>query len=640
GQSPNLQIGVAGGTGTVKVGDGTGAAGSAVLNLRDLVNGADNVITVNMNLGSNSGGGVGTMVINADGLLEGDVRTPGGASNPVIRIGQAASATNALSSMTVDGGQFNAHGTVELGSDAASGGGRSNGMLTLTNGGRMDMDGGELNVGWNGDGAMVIEKNAVFSKTNNVGNRLDILVGREAAGIGTVTIQSGGQLLRGAGGEVADLRIGLSGTGTMIINDGGLVQNNSGNWDWIGQNNGSRGTLTINAGGSFITTGGTNFNVGTGTGATGVVTVNGGTLDLQSTNNSILRLGENGNGTFTQISGTTNVQAVNMSEASGTSTFDLQGGTFTSRSNFFMGGAGAGSAGTGVATATQTGGTLQVGGAFVVGLAPGHSGSYTLTAGEINHTASDISIGESGAGSMRIAVDGTLNDTSTAAGAFFVGRNAGSSGTLIVDGLINRSAGSPIRVGNGDTNGTDNTNATGILGGTGTITTVGGVQIGTLGTLTGGTLANVGTLSLTGDLNFSQGGTLFANFNTTGGSDRISLTGAVNLTDAILGGEWLSGGLTGSTNPYWLLVNDGDDEITGTFSNLSLTSPNAAAFPTADAWATIGGQEFAVYSHADFDTGANIGGNDFMLVAVPEPGVGASLFAGLTLLAGLRRRRR
>jgi hypothetical protein len=48
--------------------------------------------------------------------------------------------------------------------------------------------------------------------------------------------------------NVGDLRIGLSGTGSLTINDGGLVLNESGNWDWVGQEQNSNGTLTIQFG--------------------------------------------------------------------------------------------------------------------------------------------------------------------------------------------------------------------------------------------------------------------------------------------------------------------------------------------------------------------------------------------------------
>lgn len=638
--SPNLQIGIRGGAGVVKVGDGIGAAGSAVLNLRDVSSGTanGNFLRVNMNLGSSSETSgypetaVGSIVIESDGRLEGDVRASE-SNDAVIRVGQGRS--DLESSIIVKaGGKFNVHGRLEV---AAEGG--SKGLIRIDGqDARLDMDDGEFTIGWNGAGSLILDNGGVYSKTNSPIARGDILIGREAAAVGTVIVQNGAQLLRGPGGLVGDLRIGYNGTGSMTIASGGLVLNEAGNWDWIGENNGSNGTLTINAGGTFRTTAGSNFNIGVNTGATGLVVLNGGELDLQSTSAAQMRIGQNGNGTFRQISGTTNVQGVFMAETNGTATFDLQGGTFNSRGSFFMGGTGAGSQGTGTATATQSGGTLTVAGALVVGLAGGHTATYTQTGGTIEHTGSDISVGESGIGTMTIGAGGTLNDVS--GGQFFVGRNNGSQGTLLVNGTLSRTVSSfPIRVGNGNTNGTDNTDAPGVLGGTGTIdASAGGVWVGSKGTITGGSLSTVGALNLLGTLNFSEDGVLFANFDGANGADRLNLQGFADITNAVLDGDWLNGGATGINSRYWLLVNDDVDPITGTFKNVSLTSSYASLFPDADAWALIDGQEFAVFYDADFATNAFTGGNDLLLAAVPEPSTALMLPAMLAL--GMLRRRR
>lgn len=645
GQSPNLQVGLLGGTGIINVGDGTGAAGSAKLDLRYNVGGTvDNGIAVNMNLGSgaDANGGIGRVVIKSDGVLEGDVRTDTGASNPVIRVGQQATAGSPQSSITVQaGGRFNAHGTVEVGSSGNSGANRSNGLISITGAGaRMDQDGGEFDIGWNGDGSLVLDNGGVYSKTNNAGNRLDVNIGREATGVGTVTISNGGQFLLGAGGDVADTRIGLRGKGTMTINDGGLYQRDAGNWDWIGQENGGNGTLTVNTGGTFRTTSGSNFQVGVNTGATGLVEIKGGTLDLQSTTGgAVINLAPNGNGTFRQTAGITNAQAFVLSENDGTSTFDLQGGTVSTRAQFFMGGAGTASTGAGTATGTQSGGTLNVAGAFVVGLATGHTASYTLSGGILNHGGSDTSIGESGTGTLVIGSGATVNDN-TPDGTLYVGRNEGSKGSLIVNGLLNRLSTALIRVGHGDSNGTNNTNGSGLLGGTGSIVTTGaGVQIGAHGTLTGGTQSTVGALSITGAVAFSPGGTLYANFDATGNNDRLNINGTVDITGAVLAGEWTAGAPTGTASRYWLISNDGTDAITGTFANAVGTSAFSALYPDASGYVTIGSQEFAVFYNADSATNALTGGNDLLLSAVPEPGATA-LLGGLALLGLARRSRR
>lgn len=645
GQSPSLQVGLSGGTGIINIGDGTGAAGSARLDLRYLVGGVtDNGITVSLNLGSgaDANGGTGRIVIKSDGVLEGDIRTDQGASNPVIRIGQQATPGSPQSSITVQaGGTFNAHGTVEVGSSGNNGADRSNGLLSISGAGaRMNQDGGELDVGWNGDGAVLIDNGGVYSKTNNAGNRLDVIVGREATGVGTITIQNGGQFLLGAGGDVADLRIGLSGKGSLVINDGGLYQRDAGNWDWIGQNSGGNGTLTVNTGGTFRTTAASNFMVGVGAGATGLVEIKGGNLDLQSTTGGAsINLGQNGNATFRQTGGATSAQSIIMSENEGTSTFDLQGGTVTTRAQFFMGGAGTDSTGAGKATGTQSGGTLNVNGAFVVGLAAGHTASYELTGGAIVHAGSDISVGESGTGSLLVGTGTTLADNS-ADGTLFVGRNDGSKGTLTVNGILSRLSTALLRVGNGNSGGVDNSTGTGLLAGTGSIVTTGaGVQIGAHGTITGGTKESVGALSITGAVAFSAGGTLYANFDAAGNADRLNINGTVDITGAVLDGEFAAGAPTGTDTRFWLINNDGTDAITGTFANAAATSANSALYPDAGGYVTIGSQEFAVFYGANFDTNALTGGNDLLLSAVPEPG-SSTLLAGLALLGLTRRRSR
>ena len=605
-QAPNLQIGVAGlaGEGVVNVGDGIGAAGSALLNLRHLVSGADNVIAVSMNLGSSSGGSLsGKMVINADGLVEGDVRTLNGVSNPVIRIGQAATAAQVESSVLVNGGRFNVGGTMELGSENGAAGTRAKGSLTVTNGGRVEMGTGELAVGWNGDGKILVSNNGVFSRTLTAANRMDINLGREANGVGSITVESGGQFLVG-GGDLGDFRIGRNGRGTVTINNGGLLEYGASNWIWVGNGTNANGYVQVNAGGTFRTTGSGNFNIGDIAASTGLVEVNGGNFHLLN-NGGQLRIGQNGNGTFRQISGSTNVGSILMAENSGLAGFELQSGELNSRGQMFMGGGAPDSGGNGTATATQSGGVFTLNGSMVVGLAAGHSASYTMTGGELRHTGSDFTVGESGIGTLTIGAGATVNDTS--AGGFVVGRNNGSAGFLTVDGLLTRSSGA-VRIGNGDLAGVDNTNATGELAGTGTITASGGVRIGARGSISGATKTTVGTLQINGDLVFSANGVLHADFSSTGAVDRIGVDGVVDITGALLDGNWISGSPTGPTNRYWLVDNDGTEGIIGTFANASLSSPSASLFPDAQGWVTFNGQEFAINYNGNYDTLAPVGG--------------------------------
>ncbi|QJE94415.1 beta strand repeat-containing protein [Luteolibacter luteus] len=497
GGGTNLQVGVEdNGNGTIKVGDNVGDAGSAVLNLRDRVDLSPNGGAFTMNLAPGTGT-VGVVTINSDGVLEGDQKTWDGTTivlNPHIRIGQSTSELE--SSLTVnEGGQFNARGNVEVGA-----GGGAKGLLHLNGAAaRMDMSDGELTVGFTGTGAMKVENSAVFARTNTNEARSDLYVGRNDTGNGTLTIASGGQFRREAGGNVGDLRIGFSGTGVLDVQTDGVYENSSGNWDWLGQNTTGNGTVNVN-GGSFQISSGSNLVVGA-----------------------------DGTGTFNHNSGTTNVSGIRAGVNNGTGLVTVSNGTFTVRGGLYLGGDSTTSGGTGTATMNQSGGTLEVGGALVVGIAANHTGTYNLSGGTASHIGSDISVGESGTGSLIIGAGASLTDTSIADGQFFVGRNEGSSGTLIVNGTLDKSSGtSPIRVGNGNTDGVDNTNATGLLGGTGSISSGSGFRIGAKGTLTGGLSTTVGVLGLTGNLSFSSGGKLHVDIDGAS-ADRVDVTGDLEL---------------------------------------------------------------------------------------------------------------
>ncbi len=527
GGGTNFQVGVeAGGNGTVNIGDNSGAAGSAVLNLRDRVDGSANGGAFTMNLAPSSGT-VGTVTINSDGVLEGDQKTWSGSTpvlNPHVRIGQSGSGSQSV--LTVNaGGRFNARGNVEVGA-----GGGASGMLRLTGtDARMDMSDGELTVGFSGTGSMVVEEGGVFSRTNTTEARSDMYVGRNESGIGTITISSGGEFRRWSGGNIGDMRIGLNGTGVLNVEGGGLYYNDSGNWDWIGQNTGSNGTVNVN-GGTFQIASGANLNIGA-----------------------------NGSGTFNHNSGTTNVNAIRAGVNDGTGLITIDDGAFTVRGSLFLGGDSNTASGTGSATVFQSGGFLSVGAAMVIGIAPGHTGTYNLSGGTAVHTGSDTSIGESGIGIMNISEGALLSETTP--GSFYVGRNTGSGGTLIVNGTLTKSgSANAIRVGNGNADGVDNTTAPGLLGGTGFISSGNGVRIGSHGTITGGGTTTVGELDITGNLTFSVGGKYSCEIDGMA-ADRLTVNGSLDITGAALAFTALSAPTAES-----YVIASYTDTLTGTFS--------------------------------------------------------------------------
>ncbi|GAA5120444.1 hypothetical protein JIN84_05605 [Luteolibacter yonseiensis] len=580
GGGTNLQVGVeAGGNGTIKVGDNTGAAGSAVLNLRDRVDLSANGGAFSLNLAP-SADTVGVVTINSDGILEGDQKTWNGtavALNPHVRIGQSTSPLQSVLKVNA-GGQFNARGNVEIGAQ-----GGAKGLLHLDGvAARMDMSEGELTVGFTGTGAMTVENSAVFSRSNTVEARTDLYVGRNGTGNGTVTIASGGEFRRESGDNIGDLRVGYDGTGVLNVEAGGLYHNNSGNWDWLGQNTSGNGT----------------------------VNVNGGVYEITSGSNIVV--GGNGTGTFHHNSGTTNLSGVRAGVTNGTGLITIGGGTFTSRGGFYLGGDSTTSAGTGSATVNQTGGELRVGGSLVVGIAAGHTGTYNLNGGTVVHTGSDISVAESGSGTMTIAAGGTLTDTSTTAGIFYVGRNEGSSGTLIVNGTLTKS-GSPnaIRVGNGNGDGVDNTTATGLLGGTGSISSEGGVRIGSFGTLTAGLSTSVGVLGLTGNLSFSLGGKVHVDLDGAT-ADRVNITGNIDLVADAFTFNVLSAPTAAS---YVLAKYTGD--LTGTLSGVNVPSGYTLTHDTSAKEILLTLQSESGYS-AFMDQFTGLGAEDKLPGADPD----------------------
>ncbi len=139
-----LQVGVetADGAGVINVGDGVGAAGSAVLILNTLIDGTTATSTnVEVNLG-NTAGAYGIINIQSDGRMEGDTTGP-------IRIGRYGAATGPTTQSAINvyaGGQLNVHDALEVGSLAGS-----IGLLNLSGtGAKMTREIGQLTVGYSG----------------------------------------------------------------------------------------------------------------------------------------------------------------------------------------------------------------------------------------------------------------------------------------------------------------------------------------------------------------------------------------------------------------------------------------------------------------------------------------------------------
>ena len=171
--------------------------------------------------------------------------------------------------------------------------------------------------------------------------------------------------------------------------------------------------------------------------------------------------------------------------------------------------------------------------------------------------------------------------------------------------------------------------ASSVLGGFGS---TGPVAVQNGGTLNPGGVIP-GVLTTTG-LTMTSGTKLSLEINSAAlgaGYDQLNVFGPVDLGGSTLSllGSFLMA-LGGPNDLFYVLLNDGIDPITGTFSGI----------PEGGVVQSSSGQNFMLTYRADFDANAFTGGNDIALMAIPEPGTALSLLGGMGVLLGLRRRRR
>ncbi len=252
-----------------------------------------------------------------------------------------------------------------------------------------------------------------------------------------------------------------------------------------------------------------------------------------------------------------------------------------------------------------TGGVLQIGSSGTTGSlgsgAVANGGSLVFNRSNNFNVANGIS----GTGTLAKRGGGTM----TLLGINnYSGDTAVENGTLVVDGSapnsrITVSSGAALR---GD-------------GTVGALVATSGSTIGAAGD------GDTGVFS-TGSIDLRSGSTLDMELNgaTAGtGHDQLSVTGTVSLAGALaisLNFTPVNGDL------LFLLINDGNDGISGTFQGLA----NNSIF-------TLGDQEFRISYFANSGTDQMTGGNDLAVMAIPEPQT-ALLFGGVGMLLLFRRR--
>ena len=534
---------------------------------------------------------------------------------------------------------------LNVGRDFVIGRESGNGTLNMT-GGTITKTGDEkFIVGHNNATGTVVQSGGTISANN------ELYIGNEnASASGTYTLSGTGAL--NVSNEVVVGR--ESGTGTLNVNGGTLTTSGNGNM-YIGRRNGtgtlnqSAGTISVNrefgvgsrddnkiGTGTYNLSGGlltasNNIYIGKEQGSSGIMTMTGGTM----TGSDKLIIGHNqATGNLTHSAGTVNVQnevyignennassvgtytlggsaelnvgnEVQIGRDNGTGTFNLNGGTVTTKKL---------EGGNGSATVNFNGGivkakqddsnfitnldtaNLQSGGAVINsnGFNVGTSQEFTGTGG----------ITKTGAGSL------TLASTSSYSGATTV-----ATGTLIINGNISTS--SLTMVDSGAT-----------LSGSGT---VGAAVIN--GTLAVGNSPGQMNFTNTVDLNgitiMEIDGTSGA--GVAGGHDFINLTGEGAAGVLTYGGTLtLDIGAAFGVGTYsWNLFDFASE--TDTFATISLADQYSGSLLDGDLngiWdLTSGGNTW------QFTESTGVLG----LAVIPEPS--AALLGGLGVLALLRRRR-
>ena len=393
----------------------------------------------------------------------------------------------------------------------------------------------------------------------------------------------------------------------------------------------SKGYVPVNS----IIIGDNNGSGSTSSPCTGTLDLTGGTVDILVTTMILGRTSSNGGstgvstGTFKFDTGTVTVNDVNLgylqtsgSTQSGSGTATVLGtASLTVNTSLVLGRYAGGTAGSSTGTLNINGGTVTLGADITDG---GGSSTLSLAGGTLDMQSHNIGSAGNKIDTLTLA-SGTLKNVGEINGGGAGGAiSKTTAGTLTIDGVNTYTGATNVNAGKllveGSILSFVTVNDTATLGGKGT---VGGLTVNAGGTLATG----------------NSPGQLIVNGNVTlGGTDAVEINGPVAGTDydqlVVNGTVGLGGTLavtTGfSTSPdpvndkFWILLNDGTDALTGTFSNYA---DGAEVFNES-------GNSWTIHYGAEFDSNTLSGGNDVVIAVVPEPATMLMLIiaAGLCLM--------
>lgn len=492
-------------------------------------------------------------------------------------------------------------------------------------GGTIGAGAGVINLGKTGNGTQTLSGTISYTGSTTVSSgalQLSESTSRSYAGqisgAGTILKSGAGTLtLSNASNSIGRLRI----DGGAVTVTGGLTSHGSGSFAVADYGNAS---LNIN-GGSVSISGGREFVVGLQ--STGAVNLTGGSLTVASGvtvgigSHAGTIYGNSGDGTLAISSGTATIQGTSTefiylarprtddgSTGNFTGVINVTGGTLETARTFAEGTNT--TLGTKTSSITLNGGTLK---------ALGNNSNW------IDSSIDTVTFGSSGATIDTNGFEMTIAKAATGAG----GLTKSGSGTLVLTGINTYSGltsvnGGTLIVGDGVSGSVGNVtiNTGGTLGGSGTV--------GNLTVTNGGILApgNSPGILNSGDLSIEAGATLGIEIDGAvpgSGHDQLVVTGSVSLAGLLS----IATSYTPAENAlFFILVNDGNDAISGTFSNA----------PVDGGTYTFGSQQYQISYFGNSGNQSFTGGNDVVLMAIPEPR--AALLGGLGLLILLNRRKR